>query len=59
MNQMILIFMIEGNCGSAVARRLKVSDSTIRATQRHLDINALNPIGSSSLIDIQHRPQWE
>ena len=57
--QAIVVFMIEGKCGSAMARKLKVSDSTIRTTQRHLGTKTLEHIGNCILIDIQRKPNWK
>ena len=57
-DQAIIQFMIEGKSGSAVARKLKVSDSTIRNCKKDLALKILEFMGADILIDIQRRPGW-
>jgi hypothetical protein len=55
----IVVFMIEGKCGSAIARKLKVSDSTVQSNKRHLGSKILEFMGGDILIQIQRKPNWK
>jgi hypothetical protein len=52
-------FMIEGKSGSSMARKLKVSDSTIRNSKRTLAIKIQEFMGFDILVQVQRRPEWK
>jgi hypothetical protein len=58
-DQAIIQFMIEGTKSSELARKLKVTDSTIETSKRRLRIKIIEFMGPEILIDIQRRPQWK
>jgi hypothetical protein len=58
-DQAIIELMIEGKTGSAMAKKLKVSDSTIRTTKKDLALKVLEFMGINILVDIQRRPGWK
>jgi hypothetical protein len=55
----IIQLIIEGKTGSAMARKLKVCDSTVRSRKKDLALKILEFMGINILIDIQRRPQWK
>jgi FixJ family two-component response regulator len=58
-DQAIIQFMIEGKTGSALARKLKVCDSTISNSKRNLAVKILEFMGCEILVDIQRSPRWK
>jgi DNA-directed RNA polymerase specialized sigma24 family protein len=55
----VIQFMLEGKSGSDIARKLKVPDSAIQTSKRHLRIKIQEFMGPEILIEIQRRPQWK
>ena len=58
-DQAVIECLIEGKTGSAMARKLRVSDSAIQTSKRRLRIKIVEFMGSEILIDIQRRPVWK
>jgi FixJ family two-component response regulator len=58
-DQAIIQFLIEGKTGSALARKLRVSDSTIRTSKKNLAQKILEFMGFDILVQIQRRPNWK
>ena len=58
-DRIIVEFLIEGACGSEIARKLRVCDSTIQTGKRHLANAIVEFMGPEILQEIQRRPQWK
>jgi hypothetical protein len=58
-DQAIIQFLIEGKSGSAMARKLKVCDSTISNSKRDLAVKIQEYMGCEILVDIQRSPRWK
>jgi len=58
-DQAIIEFLIEGKSGSAMARKLKVCDSTISNSKRDLAAKIQEYMGCEILVDIQRSPRWK
>jgi hypothetical protein len=55
----VVLLMIEGKCGSAIARALRTTDSKIQSTKRNLAKLLINFMGPEILQEVQRRPQWK
>jgi FixJ family two-component response regulator len=55
----VVEFLVEGASGSAIARKLKVCDSTIQTIKRHLAKALVDFMGPEILKEIQRRPGWK
>jgi DNA-directed RNA polymerase specialized sigma24 family protein len=55
----VIQFMIEGKSGSDIARKLRVSASTIQTSKRRLAIKIQEFMGPEILIEIQRKPRWK
>jgi DNA-directed RNA polymerase specialized sigma24 family protein len=55
----VIQFMIEGKTGSDIARKLKVSNSSVQTSKRRLAIKIVEFMGPEILIEIQRKPQWK
>ena len=55
----VVEFLIEGKSGSAIARKLKTTDSKIRAIKHHLAKAIIEFMGPEILQEIQKRPRWK
>jgi len=51
--------MSQGKEFTAIARKLRVSVSTVHTARRHLATKILDFLGSQILAEIQKRPQWQ
>ena len=58
-DQAVIECLIEGKTGSAMARKLRVSDWAIKNSKRRLRIKIAEFMGPEILIEIQRRPQWK
>ena len=58
-DRLMIEFLIEGKTGSAMARKLKVSDSIIRTSKKDLALKILEFMGFDILVQIQRRPNWK
>jgi hypothetical protein len=58
-DQAIIQFLIEGKNGSAMARKLKVSDSTIRNSKKSLAVKIQEFMGFDILVQVQRKPEWK
>ena len=58
-DQAIIQFLIEGNTGSAMARKLGVCTSTINHSKKHLAVKILEFMGCNILVEIQRSPRWK
>ena len=58
-DQAVIECLIEGKTSSAMARKLRVSDWTIKNSKRRLRIKIAEFMGPEILIEIQRRPQWK
>jgi hypothetical protein len=58
-DQAVIGFMIEGKSICSMARKLKVSDSTIRNSKRTLAIKVQEFMGFDILIQVQRQPEWK
>ena len=57
-DQAVIECLIEGKTSSAMARKLRVSDWTIKNSKRHLAEAIIEFMGADILIQIQRRPNW-
>jgi hypothetical protein len=55
----VIEFLIEGRSGSAIARKLRVSDSTVQTIKRHLAKALIEFMGPEILQEIQRWPRWK
>ena len=55
----VIEFLLEGKSGSAIARKLKTTDSRIQTIKRRLAKAIVEFMGPEILIEIQRRPQWK
>ena len=55
----VVEFLIEGKSGSAIARKLKTTDSRIQAIKRHLAKAIVEFMGPEILQEIQKLPAWK
>ena len=55
----VVEFLIEGKSGSAIARKLKTTDSKIQAIKRHLAKAIVKFMGPEILQEIQKLPAWK
>ena len=55
----VVLFMIEGKSGSCIARKLKVSDSTIQGAKRKLAVKIQEHMGFDILAQVRRQPQWK
>jgi FixJ family two-component response regulator len=55
----IISLMVQGNSGSAMARKLRVSESAIQTGKKNLALKILEYMGINILVDIQRRPGWK
>jgi FixJ family two-component response regulator len=55
----VVEFLIEGKSGSAIARKLKTTDSKIQAIKRHLAKAIVEFMGPEILQEIQKLPAWK
>ena len=58
-DQAVIRFMIEGNNGSFMARKLKVCTSTIQHSKRHLAVKIQEFMGADILIEVRRSPRWK
>jgi hypothetical protein len=56
-DQAIIQFMIEGKSGCAMARQLKVCDSTIRTSKKNLALEIQEFMGADILIEVRRSPR--
>ncbi len=54
----IIALMVQGKEFTAIARKLRLSVSTVHTARQHLADKILDFMGSQILAEIQHRPQW-
>ena len=52
-------FLAEGKSICTMAKKLKVNDSAIQTSKRHLRVKIVEFMGPEILIDIQRRRQWK
>lgn len=57
--RIVVEFLVEGASGSAIARKLKTTDSKIRAIKKHLAQAIVEFMGPEILKEIQRRPRWK
>ena len=57
--RVVVKFLIEGASGSAIARKLKVDSSKIRAIKQHLAQAIVEFTGPDILVQIQRKPGWK
>ena len=55
----VVEFLIEGKSGSAIARKLKTTDSRIQTIKRHLAKAIVEFMGPEILQEIQKLPAWK
>jgi hypothetical protein len=55
----VIEFLLEGRSGSAIARKLKTTDSRIQAIKRHLAKALIEFMGPEILKEIQRWPRWK
>jgi hypothetical protein len=55
----VVEFLVEGKSGSAIARKLKTTDSKIQAIKRHLAQAIVEFMGPEVLQEIQKLPAWK
>jgi DNA-binding NarL/FixJ family response regulator len=55
----VVEFLIEGKSGSAIARKLKTTDSRIQTIKRHLAKAIIEFMGPEILQEIQRLPAWK
>jgi hypothetical protein len=55
----VIEFLLEGRSGSAIARKLRTTDSRIQTIKKHLAKALIEFMGPEILIEIQRRPQWK
>jgi DNA-binding NarL/FixJ family response regulator len=55
----IIELMSQGKEFTAIARKLRLSVSTVHTARQHLATKILEYMGVDILIQIQHRPQWQ
>jgi DNA-binding NarL/FixJ family response regulator len=55
----VVEFLVEGKSGSAIARKLRVKDSKIRAIKRRLATAIVEFMGREILQEIQRSPAWK
>jgi hypothetical protein len=58
-DQAIVLLMIEGKSVSGMARKLKVSDWTVRNCRKNLGLKILEHMGPDILIQVQRSPKWK
>jgi hypothetical protein len=58
-DQAVIECLIEGKTVSAMARKLRVSDWTIKNRKKSLAVKIVEFMGPEILIDIQRRPEWK
>ena len=58
-DQAIIQFLVEGKTSSAMARKLKLSDSTIRNSKRTLAVKIQEFMGFDILVQVQRKPEWK
>jgi FixJ family two-component response regulator len=58
-DQAIVTLLIEGKCGSAIARQLRVCASTIQDHKRSLAKSIVEFMGPDILIQVQRSPKWK
>jgi hypothetical protein len=58
-DQKVVLLMVEGKCGSAIARALRTTDSRIQTIKRHLAKALLEFMGPEILKEIQRWPRWK
>ena len=54
----VIEFLLEGKSGSAIARKLKTTDSRIQTIKRHLAKAIVEFMGPEILQEIQRLPAW-
>jgi hypothetical protein len=57
-DQAVIECLIEGKTTSSMARKLRVSDWTIKNSKRHLAEAVVEFMGADILLQIQRRPDW-
>jgi hypothetical protein len=55
----VVEFLVEGKSGSAIARKLKTTDSKIQGIKRHLARALIEFMGPEILQEIQRLPAWK
>jgi ATP/maltotriose-dependent transcriptional regulator MalT len=57
----VVKYMVEGLCGAAIARKLRVTASTIQSIKKHLAKALVDFMGPQAQIlqDVQRRPRWK
>jgi FixJ family two-component response regulator len=55
----VVEFLIEGASGSAIARKLKTTDSRIQTIKKHLAQAIVDFMGPEILKEIQRKPRWK
>jgi hypothetical protein len=55
----VVEFLVEGASGSAIARKLKTTDSRIQTIKRHLARALVEFMGPEILKEIQRKPRWK
>ena len=55
----IITHLIEGTCGSAIARQLRVCPSTIQNRKRSLAKSIVEFMGPDILIEVRRSPRWK
>jgi hypothetical protein len=58
-DQSLVLLMIEGKTVSGMAKKLKVSDWTVRKSKESLGLKILEHMGDTILADIQRSPRWK
>ena len=55
----IITLMVQGKCGSAMARKLKVTVSAIQTGKRHLAKSIVEFMGLDILVQVRKLPRWK
>jgi FixJ family two-component response regulator len=55
----VVEFLVEGKSGSAIAKKLRTSDSKIQGIKRHLARTLIEFMGPEILQEIQKLPAWK
>jgi hypothetical protein len=55
----VIEFLLEGRSGSAIARKLRTTDSRIQTIKRHLAKALIEFMGPEILQEIQRLPAWK